>query len=152
MNRLTAEELAERIVAASIGPNGRLEHYEHFSFSWDSFAQKQDTNPIALRMGRATMPYTREEMLRILAAIGKYRDVFPNRGRQNALRLRGLILLLRYSGMRIGDAVSLTRDRINGDRLFLYTQKTGVAVNTVLPDFVLKALEATPRFRDEHFF
>jgi integrase len=99
-----------------------------------------------------TMPYTREEMLRILAAINDYRDEFPTRGKENALRLRGLMLLLRYSGMRIGDAVSLTSDRIEGSRLFLYTQKTGVPVNTVLPEFVLKALEATPKVTDTHFF
>jgi len=101
---------------------------------------------------RPTMPYTREEMLRILASVDKYREQFPTRGKENALRLRALVLLLRYSGMRIGDAVSLAVDRISGERLFLYTQKTGVAVNIVLPRFVLKALEATPEVTDEHFF
>ena len=63
----------------------------------------------------------------------------------NALRLKSPIVLMRYSGMRIFDAVTLTTDRIDGKRLFLYTQKTGVPVCTVLPDSVLKALEATPR-------
>ncbi|OLC97693.1 MAG: hypothetical protein DMG35_15875 [Acidobacteria bacterium] len=99
-----------------------------------------------------TMPFTREEMLRILAAIDKYRCEFSNRGAENARRIRALVLLLRYSGMRIGDAVSLTSDRIEGTRLFLYTQKTGVPVNTVLPEFVLKALDATPRVTAKHFF
>jgi integrase/recombinase XerD len=98
------------------------------------------------------MHFPREEMLRILAAADKYRDAFPARGRENALRLRGLVLLLRFSGMRIGDAVSLTKDRLDGDRLFLYTQKTGVAVNTVLPNFVLKSLAAIPKVTDRHFF
>jgi len=37
-------------------------------------------------------------------------------------------------------------------RLFLYMQKTGEPVHVVLPDFVLKALEATPRVTDRHFF
>ena len=60
--------------------------------------------------------------------------------------------MLRYSGMRIGDAVSLTVDRIEGNRLFLYTQKTGVAVNTILPEFVLQALARTPRVTERHFF
>jgi site-specific recombinase XerD len=59
-----------------------------------------------------TLPYTREEMMRILAALAKYRDEFPARGKENALRLRALVLLLRYSGVRIGDAVSLTSDRL----------------------------------------
>jgi integrase/recombinase XerD len=124
------------------------------------FAQKRKwvlDNPASdLRAPRAylcpTMPFTRDEMLRILAAMDKYKCEFPNRGAENARRIRALVLLLRYSGMRIGDAVSLTSDRIEGSRLFLYTQKTGVAVNTVLPEFVLKALDATPRVTEKHFF
>jgi integrase/recombinase XerD len=98
------------------------------------------------------MPYTRDEMMRILAAISRYRDEFPNRGKENSLRIRALVLLLRYSGMRIGDAVSLSGDRIKLNRLFLYTAKTGTPVNTVLPDFVLDALEASPKVTDVHFF
>ena len=50
---------------------------------------------------------------------------------------RALVLLLRYSGVRIGDAISLTSDRIKENQLFLYTLKTGTPVNTVLPDLVL---------------
>ena len=90
--------------------------------------------------------------MRILAAITRYRDEFPNRGKENALRLRAFVLLLRYSGMRIGDTVSLSADRIKGNRLFLYTAKTGTPVNTVLPDFVLEALEACPKVTDVYFF
>jgi len=99
-----------------------------------------------------TMPFTREEMVKILVAIDEYRDEIDERGSQNARRLRGLVLLLRYSGMRIGDAVNLTTERIEANRLFLYTQKTGVAVNTILPEFVLYALERTPRVTERHFF
>lgn len=62
------------------------------------------------------------------------------------------MLLLRYSGLRLGDAISLTTDRIKGNRLFLYTQKTGVPVHTVLPDFVLKALDKAPKVTQQHYF
>lgn len=79
-------------------------------------------------------------------------EEFPGRGKDNALRLRALVLLLRYTGMRIGDVVSLRADRIEENRLFLYTQKTSVPVKTVLPGFVLKALEATPKLTQQHFF
>jgi integrase/recombinase XerD len=114
-------------------------------------------NPAAdLRAPRVTlcptMPFTQPEMLRILAAIEKYKDEFPGRGAENARRMRALVLLLRYTGMRIGDATSLTAERIEGNKLFLYTQKTGVPVNTVLPDFVVKALDATPKTTEKHFF
>jgi integrase/recombinase XerD len=99
-----------------------------------------------------TMPYTRTEMVQILTAVDEYKDEIDERGSQNARRLQGLVLLLRYSGMRIGDAVRLTTDQIDGNRLFLYTQKTGVAVNTILPEFVLGALERTPKVTEKHFF
>lgn len=98
---------------------------------------------------RPTMPFTRDEMLRILGALGKYSQ---RAGAVHAQRLRAFVLLLRYSGMRIGDAVSLTPDRILGKRLFLYTQKTGAPVHCVLPDFVVGALEAAPRSSESYYF
>jgi integrase/recombinase XerD len=99
-----------------------------------------------------TMPYTRDEMMKILAAIETYTDEMPITGMANARRMRALVLLLRYSGIRIGDAVNLSSDLIAGNRLFLYTQKTGVPVNTVLPEFVVAALEATPKVNEKYFF
>jgi integrase/recombinase XerD len=40
-------------------------------------------------------------------------------------RLRTLTLLMRWSGLRIRDAVTLERHRLEGDSLFLYQAKTG---------------------------
>jgi hypothetical protein len=54
--------------------------------------------------------------------------------------------------MRIGDAVQCGPNRIEGKRLFLYTQKTAVPVYCVLPDFVTAALEASPRSSDRYYF
>jgi integrase len=99
-----------------------------------------------------TLPYTREEVMKILAAIETYIDEMPSNGMDNARRMRALVLLLRYSGIRISDAVNLSTDRMIGNRLFLYTQKTGVPVNAVLPEFVVAALEATPKATETHFF
>jgi len=98
---------------------------------------------------RPTMPFTREEMIRILAALDTYAETA---GAANAQRLRAFVLLLRYSGMRIGDAVQCGPTRIDGRRLFLYTQKSGVPVYCVLPDFVTAALEAAPRSSDRYYF
>src|SRR5262249_29557353 len=74
------------------------------------------------------------------------------RSRAAAQRLTSLILLLRYSGMRISDAVALSTDKFKGNKLFLYTAKTGTAVYTVLPDSVVKALEATSRMTPKLYF
>ena len=99
-----------------------------------------------------TLPFSREEMVRILAAADQYKEEMPSHGIENGRRIRGLVLLLRYSGMRIGDGVNFSTDRLEGNRLFLYTQKTGVPVNTILPGFVLSALEATPKVTEKFFF
>src|SRR5262249_27943730 len=58
-----------------------------------------------------TLPFTPGEMVRILAACDKYKDSYGRTGQWNARRLRAFILLLRYSGLRIGDAVRISRDR-----------------------------------------
>lgn len=98
---------------------------------------------------RPTLPFTREEMLRILAALDKYAK---RAGVPNAQRLRAFVLLLRYSGMRIGDAVQCGPECLKGNKLFLYTQKTGVPVQCVLPDFVVREIEAAPKSSERFFF
>ena len=50
-NRHTPEMLAQRIIENSYGEPGKLENYELFSLSHDAFAEKQDVNPIGLRVG-----------------------------------------------------------------------------------------------------
>jgi len=85
-----------------------------------------------------TAPFTREEVASILKAC----DIYPDKA--NAVRLRALIFLLRYSGLRIRDAVTLSRNLIQDDKLFLYTAKTGTAVYCPLPPFVVEALNAIP--------
>jgi integrase/recombinase XerD len=99
-----------------------------------------------------TLPFRHEEMIAILTAIEKHSLKIAASGKPNAARMRTLVLLLRYSGMRIGDAISLTPERIKGHRLFLHTAKTGTPVFTVLPDFLIRALEATPRVTERYYF
>jgi len=93
-----------------------------------------------------TMPLSKEEITKILSACFDYPD------RANAVRLRALVLLLRYSGLRIRDAVTLSRDRIQKGKLFLYTAKTGTAVWCPLPQAVTDALAAIPLGTDAQYF
>jgi integrase/recombinase XerD len=82
------------------------------------------------------MPLSRIEVTAILNAC----DVYPHK--PNAARLRALVLLLRYSGLRIRDAVTLARDQIQNDKLFLYTAKTGTPVYCPLPPVAVSALNS----------
>jgi len=95
-----------------------------------------------------TLPFTRDEVAAIVTACDSYPD------RANAARVRAFVLLLRFSGLRIRDVVTLRRDRINGDgKLFLYTAKTGTAVRLPLPAIVTEALERIPLpVGSAHFF
>jgi integrase/recombinase XerD len=98
---------------------------------------------------KPTMPFTREEMICILTALEPCGE---SAGIRNAQRLRTFVLLLRYSGLRIGDAVQLDVNRIQKNKLLLHTEKTGVAVYCVLPDMVVKALDAAPHSSARYFF
>jgi integrase len=90
--------------------------------------------------------------MQILTAITEWSDECPAPGKANIRRLRALVLLLRYSGLRIGDAVSCSVDRLANGKLRLYTQKTGTHVHCPLPDFVVKELEATPKMSERYWF
>jgi integrase len=101
---------------------------------------------------RPTPPFTEEEMTRILAAIEQYRDKARKTGQDNALRLRAFVLVLRYSGMRLGDVATLSTDRLIGQKIQLYTAKTGTPVYCVLPQFVADLLKCLPRISERYFF
>jgi len=67
-------------------------------------------------------------------------------------RLRALVLLLRWSGLSILDAVTLERCRLHSDRLLLYRHKTKVPVYVPLPPFLVEMLEELPNSNPRYFF
>lgn len=86
-------------------------------------------------------PFSATEIKSLLKACDEFRG--------DGERMRAMILLLRNSGLRIADAVSLTRDRVKNGKLFLYTSKTGTPVWCPLPPDTITALKAMP---GEKFF
>jgi integrase/recombinase XerD len=101
----------------------------------ENFARKLRSPKV---MASPTLPFDAQEMVLILAAVDGC-GAASSRARR---RMRALILLLRHSGLRIGDAVSLSKERLHGDKLFLRTLKTGTDVYCPLPPFVVTALDA----------
>ncbi|MCU1297384.1 MAG: integrase family protein [Acidobacteriaceae bacterium] len=98
--------------------------------------------------------YTREEFARIIDATYAYGDWkggydFHHRG----ARLRALLLVMRWGGLAITDAVTLERDKLDADgRLFLYRAKTGVPVYVPLPPDVVNLLRSLPSANPRYFF
>jgi integrase/recombinase XerD len=99
-----------------------------------------------------TMPFSPQEVTRILSACDQYRGGRGQWGRVNAQRLRALVLLIRFSGLRIRDAVTLRKDRISNSKLMLYTAKTGTPVYCPLPDSVIAELEIARGTSPEFYF
>jgi integrase/recombinase XerD len=84
------------------------------------------------------LPFSDDDMKKILAACDTHPQ--PERAKQ----LRALVLLMRHSGLRIGDASTLHRDRVHDGTLELYTAKSGTKVRLPLHPDVVKALNQLP--------
>lgn len=89
--------------------------------------------------------FTRDEYAKLIDATYLYRE---NRGETiggaNGTRIRTLIMLMRWSGLRIRDALTLERTRLINDNLLLYQAKTGTPVYVPLPPQVAEALRTIP--------
>lgn len=99
-----------------------------------------------------SLPFAKEEMVRILAACDSA-EIRAKRYRpDNVLPIKAFVLTSRYSGLRIRDVVTLQRDKISDGRLFLRTAKTGTHVKLPLPPVVLDALAGIPATNQYYFW
>ena len=143
----------------NLGAQKKLEYLRSFfSFAHDrlwveeNFAKKLKRPTVSQS---PTMPYTEKQFKSIMTAAVNfaYQYVGSRYTKEgNAKRLAAFVLLMRYSGLRIGDAVSLERSRITDGKIFLYTAKTGTPVYLPLPGFVIEALEEVPKLYSKYFF
>lgn len=133
-----------KVKASSTGK--RLEILRNFfafcvASEWITQSPARGVKPPKVRQC-PTLPFSAEEWEKILWALDAYEELHPNRTRRTALQLKAIVLLMRYSGLRISDVVSLKRGRIDGrGRLFLYQAKTAQPVQIPLPKIVLNAMK-----------
>jgi integrase/recombinase XerD len=99
---------------------------------------------------KPTNPFTREEFDRIIAETYHAGNLRIHRtySETDRIRLRIMVLLLRWSGLRIRDAVTLERNRLHNDSLLLYQAKTGIPVYVPLLPQVAEALRYIPPGRN----
>jgi integrase/recombinase XerD len=140
-------KLRESWTMSGMTKHKRLEHIKSFfNFCVDGgWIEKSPAKGVKAAPTKPipTLPFSEVEWKQILWAIDTYPEIHPQSPAIVQKKLRAVILLMRYSGLRISDAVSLKRDRISdAGRLFLYTQKTGKPVHIKLPEMVLKAIDA----------
>ena len=100
-----------------------------------------------------TLPYSESEWRDVLTALDVYGTIHVQSPLRIQKQLKALVLLMRYSGLRISDAVSLSRDRIDSSgRLFIYQAKTGHPVSIPLPHFVIEALASLDNDHEAFYF
>jgi len=92
-----------------------------------------------------TLPFTDKQMKAIFDAAKESR-------RFAASAVYAFILTMRYSGLRISDTTILAKDSLVGNRLKLYTAKTGEHVSMLLPEFVTAGLRSVKSSNPKYFF
>jgi integrase len=93
----------------------------------------------------ATAPLTHDEISAILKACDQIFTDDPGKLEWVRRRARGLVLVLLYTGLRIGDVARLRWDAISGEHLTLRTLKNGVPIKVALNAHLNKALTSFPR-------
>jgi integrase len=98
-----------------------------------------------------TLPFTDGEMEKILWAADSIREAHPMIPKGTEKKLKALILLMRYSGIRISDAVMFRREKLKDGKLFLKQEKTKHPVWVPLPKNVVNAIAECDE-GNEYFF
>jgi integrase len=99
-----------------------------------------------------TEPFTREELDRIFSAVAGLPDEYGRQGQPIADQTRAFILVMRYTGMSIGDTAKLEKADVDGSRIRTYRKKTGEDVFARVPPFVIDALKKAPHDSERFFF
>ena len=121
------------------------------SRKWISSNPAKEVKPPKVK-AKPKEPYTQEEVVRILSACDQL-----GRGSYERSRARAMVLLLRYTGLRISDVATLARDRVRNSRIYLHTVKNGKPIFLPIPPVLRDVLDALPqpkgtKGRSKHLF
>ena len=108
------------------------------SRKWMSSNPAKEVKPPTVK-AKPKEPYTQEEVVRILSGCDQL-----GRGPYERSRARAMVLLLRYTGLRISDVATLARDRVRNDCIYLHTMKNGKPIFLPIPSILCDVLDALP--------
>jgi len=95
-------------------------------------------------MQSPTLPFSRDEFARIVEACAKYGG--------NQDRIKAFVLTMRYTGLRIGDTIRLSKSQVSEGKVFVRTAKTGQPVSVPVPPDVIATLAAFESGSDRYFW
>jgi site-specific recombinase XerD len=167
INHLRQITLADLVTFRGTWPNKNLGAQKKLEYLRSFFSFAKDNKWVEENLGRKlkkptvsqspTLPFTEEQFKKIMTSAAEHASrykgpTYKKATGENVWRLTTFILLMRYSGLRIGDAVSLERARVSDGKLFLYTAKTGTPVYLPLPEFLLESLNSVKGISSKYFF
>lgn len=91
-----------------------------------------------------TLPFSKDEMKRIVKACDSYGG--------NQERMRAFVLTMRFTGLRIGDAIRLSKGQVTDGKVFVRTAKTGQPVTVPVPPQVVEALRKADSGSEQFFW
>jgi site-specific recombinase XerD len=147
VDSISVEDLAkyrEEWKLAPISSQKKIERMRSF-FKFCAERKWTDENPAKILKApklkfSPTLPFSDDDILKVRQAI----EVYPDRPKGRREQVRAFVLVLLHSGLRMTDAVCLTKDKISDGKLMLQTAKTGQAVWVPLPEECLDALAPLP--------
>jgi integrase len=150
-----ARAFRESWIGTSITNGKRLDRMKAF-FAWVVAQGWIETNPAEklkapLADDPPADPISQEDLADLIGAIER----MPTReGEKNCShdRLLAMILLLRHTGLRIGDVVRFSTDRLRGNSAFLHMAKTGNPLWLPLPEFLVARLKLLPLYEGKYYF
>jgi integrase len=96
-----------------------------------------------------TLPYSRSDWAKLLAGCD---TLTHTTAKARAKQARCLLLVMRYTGLRISDAVGLREGDIQGDMVPVRQEKTGVLIRVPVPGWVVAELATCPKVGRDHYF
>lgn len=128
------------------------------SFFWychhSDFLEKNPVihlDPISVTRPK-TEPFSHEDQIAIFRALMEFPDEYGRVGTVIAAQTKAFVLVLRYTGMAIGDVAKLEKSSVEGCRIRTHRKKTGEDVFAKVPQFVIDALNAAPHDNEQYFF
>ncbi len=108
-------------------------------------------DPITITTAQTDV-FEHDEIHRILLAAQKFPDAYGRTDQAIARQVYAFVLVMRYTGLSIGDAAGLQKSQVTGERIITNRDKTGKEVYVRVPGFVIDALNAAPHDGEKHFF
>ena len=99
-----------------------------------------------------TDPFADAELNSIFTALPQLTDEYGRKGGDIARQTQAFVLVMKYTGLAIGDVASLEKSAVHGCSILTSRKKTNEEVYCSVPQFVIDTLMSAPHDSPKYFF